>query len=572
MFIRNTGFHLLSVLMFALVSGCGQSRPEEAQTGAEKQSWQTNPVAVVHWVGLKKLTAEANAAGFLKIWRLPESERLKAQTLDKLALAPWRLSVTSTAPVDTNYAALLRQNAPASLLRPLLDDLVQDECYLEIRQENKGQQGQLALAIRLEANRSAVWQTNLASVVESLTAAHRTPRGGGEMGHGWEIKVSDHSTTIAGLLRHVELARIGEWTIVGFAPGENPIFVEMLHRLNNHELPFKTSTANDWLQTVLDLRRLSAAFSWGWNPPEDWPRISVAAVGDGSNVLTHGEMKFPNPMSFQIEPWNIPRGLIHEPLHSFTAVQGLKPWLSSVTWWQNLHAGNAPNQLFFWAQSPTPVLDYAAAPDSNAANTMTKLGGAIMDDLNPVLAENRTGKWERNPNSDGILWRAPVMAPFVQSVKLTNGPFLFAGLSPLVITNSAPPSGTIKDLLSKPNVVYFDREITGARLEAWMYTSQLLRIIFRRAQLSSETKAIAWLKAIEPMLRTSETTLTRSSPDSISIERKSSVGFTSLELHILADWLESPRFPIQPNSVVAKLPSFTSKTSGTVLAPTNGKR
>ena len=111
--------------IFALGNGCKKSEPSESQTGGSaNQPVPSNPVATVHWIGMKRLAKETNAAGVLKILRLPETEKLKAQTLDKLALAPWRLSGTNRPPAVTNYTALVRENPSASLLRSLLDDLV----------------------------------------------------------------------------------------------------------------------------------------------------------------------------------------------------------------------------------------------------------------------------------------------------------------------------------------------------------------------------------------------------------------------------------------------------------------
>ena len=75
----------------------------------------TNPVVRLHWLGLKQISPDTNAAHFLNIWKMSETTALVNQTLTKLARLP--------APGNTNTAALLR---------PLLDDLVTNEFYLEI--------------------------------------------------------------------------------------------------------------------------------------------------------------------------------------------------------------------------------------------------------------------------------------------------------------------------------------------------------------------------------------------------------------------------------------------------------
>ena len=53
----------------------------------------------------------------------------------------------------------------SALVRPLLEDLVQEESYLEIR-GGTNQPGELALAVRLDEPRALLWQTNLAAALE----------------------------------------------------------------------------------------------------------------------------------------------------------------------------------------------------------------------------------------------------------------------------------------------------------------------------------------------------------------------------------------------------------------------
>jgi hypothetical protein len=316
---------------------------------------------------------------------------------------------------------------------------------------------------------------------------------------------------------------------------------------------------------------LGNTFSLGFDLPEDWPVVSLNVSGDGKSVVTKGVATFAKPLPFTLEPWNVPTNLIHEPLHSFTAVQGLRPWLSEWSTWRDLKAGAPPNQLFLWGQGGTPFLDYAAAPLSDAAAAMKKLGPWIMDTLNPLLATNRMGEWNRATNSDGVVWnRVPIIFPFVQSVNLSEGNFLFSALSPAAVSAKPTPLTTLQELVKLPNVVYFEREITGPRVEAWMFVSQLFRIILRREQLPPNCNAVLWLRALGPLLNSSATTIAKTGPRELSLMRTSSVGLSAGELQLLADWLESARFPLRLHSSVATLPPFSTHRSG--LAPGPSKQ
>jgi hypothetical protein len=500
---------------------------------------------------MNRLANEPGAAGFMKIWQLPETQRLKTQTLDKLALAPWLLSGTNRLPSTTNYAAVVHQNHPAELLRPLLDDLVQEQCYLEMRGVDTAS-GQLALAIRLDANQAGKWETNLASIFEPLATQPPQVQAGAPA-HDWRIHTTNSAPAFPHFVRHVELARAGDWTILGLAADQNMVFTQVLTRVQSTQIPAVPAGTNEWFQSSFDLKPVAAMLGTNSDPSQDWPRITVSVSGDGTNLVTGGEAKFAKPLAFEIESWNIPTNLIHGPLQSFTAAQGLKPWLSSIAFWRNLKVDATPNQFFCWSQAGSPFLGSSAAPVAHAKSVMAKIGPAIMDAMNPVLTSNRMGKWEKSTNSDEIMWRAPIISPFIQSVAQPEGSFLFASLSPFALTNSSPSPGTFRELSSLTNVVYFDREITSPRVEAWMYVTQLFRLIFRRVQLPPEAASIAWFKAAGPLLAPSSTTVARIDNSTLSLRRTSPVGFTAPELHLLADWLESSRFPLQLNANVEKL-------------------
>ena len=135
---------LAAALVAATVIGCSKSAPPPPAAQRPRRRSGAEPIAHFHWLGKKGLAAETNAASFMDIWKLPASAKLETQTLDKLSLAPWLLLKGDAA---TN-------GAPIALLRPLLDDLVQAESYLEIRAATN-QPGELVFAIRLSPERGA---------------------------------------------------------------------------------------------------------------------------------------------------------------------------------------------------------------------------------------------------------------------------------------------------------------------------------------------------------------------------------------------------------------------------------
>jgi hypothetical protein len=574
MHMRRIRFSLFAA--FVLLAGCRVAKSTESappdQPPALPVSAQT--VAHIHWLGIKQISGKANAAHLMAIWNLPESRQLERQTLDKLSLAPWPLLHRN---VDTNAA---------TLLRPLLDDLVADESCLEIRQTTN-QPGELVLAIRLDDQRAALWQTSLARVLESLTGIHPVPAP--EPGYGWSLK-KHHDPNF------LELTRVGGWTIVGAAQDHNGLLGDLLTRIRQGQPPLPVGPTNDWLAADLNLSRVFLAgvgtsrcdvpareIAGGTGAPLDTVRTAQRAVptrsegamcdfvfpgilipsitnlchlhltvtGESSNVVTRGTLEFSRPLDLTLPPWNIPTNLIDEQLASFTLIRGFKPWLESSPAWNNLQIGPPPDQVCFWALQNLPMQSYFAAPFPGASNAVDRLTDLVLQSGDPWFATNGLAKFVRSEVFNGLEWRGvPLMSPFLRSMTFDGQSFVYGGGFP--DANVHPLSEKIlqKDL-NRPNLVYHDWEATGLRAEQWFFMGQLIRLVSHKAQLSFHAPATLWLKALPPELGDSVTDVTKTGPNQLSFVRKSSLGFTAVELNLLTDWLESPNLPMGLHTLLA---------------------
>src|SRR2546425_10226777 len=124
-FLRvGAGSAVLLGLIFVLAGGCKKSTPTDQAAKSSPDSPVPSSLARIHWLGKKRIAAETNSVGFMKIWNLPESAKLEAQTLDKLALALANTNqsrITNHQSPITNYAS--RITGPSALLRPRLERL-----------------------------------------------------------------------------------------------------------------------------------------------------------------------------------------------------------------------------------------------------------------------------------------------------------------------------------------------------------------------------------------------------------------------------------------------------------------
>jgi hypothetical protein len=592
------------MLILASVSGCKKSASEgdhpKSTVNSRPSTLIPQPsttLARVHWLGKRRIAAQTNSTYFMSLWNMPEAARLETQTLDKLALAmvgdqaeEARFSgISNQAPVATSQPAGSRKqkaegtnqtgvlvnrksqiiNPQALLLRPLLDDLVREECYLEIQQVTN-QPAELVLAVRLDDSRADLWTSNVSAVLASMTNVQSLPAPASRL--AWRGALGSRYSSI-------ELARVGDWTLVGVASETNGLLAGLCHRIRLDDTPVAAletassfqgdppirkvgpapgslAATNLWLEADLDLRRLSSALSLGWHLPDAWPRIAATWTGTGELVRTTGELTFTTPLNIQLEPWNFPTNLIHDPLASFTALRGIRPWLGRQEWLQHLQIDPAPGQFCAWASGPTPLLTFAATPMTNAASLLQALGPRVEAELNPWIASNAMGNVQTTTVPTGVAWEGiPMFTPWIEAAAAPGGSFMVGGLGAKSSGAGKPaPPELFAHLMARPNLVYYDWEITQAKLAHWVYVGQTARLALVLPQMPPESAAFAFLLAVAPRLGNTGTEIIQDGPAHLSFVRNSHSGFTGVELHLLADWLESPAFPRGFHSALAPKP------------------
>lgn len=501
-----------------LVAGCGRSDSHSSSTSESKSSaLSAPPVLQVDWAGKKALAANPQATNLLTLWNLPESLRLEKRMLDKLALAPWRLLKSDAA---TN-------GAPVGRLRPLLDDLVSGPAQLTI-QLPTNQPATVRLAVHLDAVRGALWQTNLPIVLESLFGASQTTNSQNLAGSAnYRLQTSDF---------RVDLTRTNDWTVLTLSPGRADAF-----------LPSPPSS--NWLAITADLSWLLPKLGVKWSPPPGWPRAIVHFNSDQGGVKTRAQLDFPQPLDLVLSPWNVPTNLIHDPLMTFTAIRGLEQWWPAGLWATDPNPVPPANQFFSWAAMGLPHLSFFAVPHPNSRELVARWSEQLIRDGNPWLTNHAMGYFKHPTDADGLVWAdCAFLAVNLRAAQETSGDYVVGGLFKEAPSKSSFPSDLAVALNMSTNLVAYDWELTGERVNSLLYVGQLFRVIFNQAQLSSESVGIPWLKAVAPQLGNGVTTLTSVSPRQMSFVRQSSLGLSAIEIQVLVDWVESPRFPLGLNT------------------------
>ena len=273
--------------------------------------------------------------------------------------------------------------------------------------------------------------------------------------------------------------------------------------------------------------------------------LHLTATGEGGNVITRGTVDFSRPLDLSLPPWDIPTNLIHGPLTSFTAARGLAHWLAVMPAWQKLGLTPPPDQAYLWSQAGAPFQTYFAAPLPSASNQLWQLTSRLVRNANPWLATNAQGNFSWAANPGRLVWNdAFLISPWLVPMSATSAIMSWAVCIPIMPGNLDPPSVAVQHvILNTTNLVYYQTEPTGTRVEDSLFITQLFRVVFHKAQLRPAAAATMWLKHIEPLLGASTTAMTQTGPAQLDFTRQSTIGLNALELHLLADWLESPQFP-----------------------------
>jgi hypothetical protein len=214
--------------------------------------------------------------------------------------------------------------------------------------------------------------------------------------------------------------------------------------------------------------------------------------------------------------------------------------------WQEAILGAAPDQVFFWAQSPALWQHFVTYPVAHGSNHVQVIGDYVLTQLNPLFLTNKVGQFDWATNGlHRLVWRGlPFFQPMLECVRFNGTDFAVFGLAANSATNRPVPAGLFAEFQNKPHLVYYDWELTAPQVTSWTQMGQLSRMVFGRAQLSPKTASLPWLRAITPSLGNVTSVATLTASNQVSFQRSSTCGFTGPELHLLADWLESPQFPV----------------------------
>ena len=263
------------------------------------------------------------------------------------------------------------------------------------------------------------------------------------------------------------------------------------------------------------------------------------------NFFSKVVVEFAEPLPTDVPDWEIPTRTITEPLASFTAARGAglltaKPIPHAAraqhgpTTSSSRGRSRAPSSSRFFSVKVDAPKE-AIAGLAKRIGDFKKTGGK---------GEKFIGQVVHDAKKPELTWgNVPLFAPYVTVGNSDDKGYIVGGVFPPDPVKKPIPAELLAEFTGKENLVYYNWEITGPRLEKWNLLIQFAAILSdRREQLVNDTKGIEFLTALRPKLGNTITDATIDG-NRLTITRKSQLGLSALELSLLSRWLDNPRFP-----------------------------
>ncbi len=535
----NQKIILLLAALAILCLGCKKTEPAQPQKAQVLVRW--------HFIGTSKIGANTNAHWFNRIAALPASAEFRDELLQKLARGPHQFLKYRIGHTTNDYA---------ELIKPLLAELVRAESMAELRAVSN-QPFEFVLAIELPDQQAKLWQSNIAFILKMWTACEPESLQGHESA-GWQLK-KHHAPNL------IRFERVGDWVIFGWGHDTLTLFAEYaeLIRKNSRPTPVELQTNKQTiLECFIDWPKLQNSLEqqFGTELPVCLPTTHLTVASLNEEILTRASFDFPEPLNWSAAPWRIPTNTIREPLISFTACRGVAPLLQRFDLLNEIGFTPMPDQLYVWALQDVPFQTFLAAPALDTTNLIKRLGTVLRERLVPALEKLSLGNIE--PDNEGnisLVWRGlPFISPYILSVTEPAGEFLLLGLFPNTPLTNPPPPELYAQFIDRPEIAYYDWEITQVRFHQLWNLCQLIRLIAGKPQLNTQTAMWKWLDSVSTNLGNTATHITVNNPQQLTLVRRSQLGLSAIELVAFANWLDSPGFPC----CVFTLPARTESTAG----------
>jgi hypothetical protein len=420
-----------------------------------------------------------------------------------------------------------------STLSPLLADVLRAESIGSFG-GSSGNALDFVLAIHLDPKRVQFWYDHLVQAFgwrgEAMTSQ-------GFSGWRWSgARTATGASTSAGVSNTFWVIPAQNWLLVGRGESLLPLQTQYLQEITRQGRP-GPALKEHLLEMDVNLPQLAPWLPAG-APLFKPARIKFAVEAKADHFDITAQILYPEAIPWTPQPWQIPTELVRNPLISFTAGQDVAAFLNLDPDVSGTEHNPLTNQFCAWALGDLVFQSYLEWPVPNASKALQTLSSEVVQSFEPKLKEFNRGKILWQPEKPRlILSNLGIVAPYVEPAPVKEGQFLLLSLFPLSLAGKPPPPQLWTEIEGKSDLVYYDWEVTGARLQQWRLLDAILLHSSAGSDESADAAKESWLNGIRSPKGNAVTMIRRVAPNELSLVRTAPLGLTGIEWILLSDWI-----------------------------------
>lgn len=464
-------------------------------------------IARYHFAGGASVLQDTNSTHLGRILRVPHGAKLKSRFLDRFS---WEMASLGG----------VKDGKVAQQLKPLVEDLFYRESFGEWFRSD---QLTFVFGIKLPEERVKVWKNTFTNFFV------------GEADGKEKAKLIQ----LPGGTRF-QMTQSGGWLL--FTSGLETAFKSTLIQLSRSEQPVFLLT-NSWLRADINWALVPRNFPRPYNIKDC--KSDVTLGSRGGDVRAVVKLTYPDAIKWSPSRWQIPTNLVGNPndLVGFTAARNIAALVNVPSEFQKINPNPYTNQFFAWALPQLPFLTYAAMPVSKGNDLLP----VFSRQLSQAFGNSSNFLFELKDDKSEIVWKGENLPRGLVRLTNSNSQTYLAGgfFAPVGKTNDLV-SPLWREVAEKPNLIYYDWEITQPRIGTWWVLADFLPVLPPQETWAVGTRSAVgpWFESISPHIENTITEVTLTGPKEVTVVRRAPAIFTGLEIVKLSFWAaQKPKSP-----------------------------
>ena len=527
-----------AVVMTGLLGlmGCSRQSPESeskesSQAGTEAKTVDHDLLLRVRFAGTAALMADTNAAYLTNIASLPETVALGQRIAERFASLPEML----VGPHGGDKSA--RATMTSNPFERLLADLLREGFAFELRGDSNLVTSLELLGRRSEA-RTKEWEQIanywFESPIEKTQEGWMAGRG--------QMHVRETTNLVLVSLKREPVILTSSIALLSTehsqandlpSPGIGPS-LRLIEP--NEELVIQVRLHGSLLPGAVRRTQYGS-----------FEHFDIETAVNESCLKIYGNLCFLSETPTLATPIEVPVNLLNETPISFTVLRNTTAWLTPGSFLRELLPTPIPEPAFFWGGDGSPFQFFAALPFETNLEAFNGFATSLSQNLSNRVGHLDIGSLALDTDSAALMWQnIGFVAPKLTETQSKGSRYLVSELMPASPIVGEFPNSLTSYVNGRTNLLLYDWEFTGIRMQCWLQLSQLMLFLTQHQQLSEHSASLKWILAAAhsfPLVSSTVTEITQVGPRELAFARRAPLGFTSMELLWLANWLESPNFP-----------------------------